>query len=328
MKKLIILAVLLVVFFTITFYVNAEGVYTVYLGNKDLKITPYHDLKSNTFYLPLNEIETAFHLKTAYDEKTKTLTINNKATDFKVFSFNNRHYITLNGLCDFQGYGWAVSDVRKIIVIARKVTSLQGKKIWVDAGHGGKDSGAIGFSGKLEKNVNLSIALKLKKKLTNLKAKVYMTREKDDTVENICRACRANRNKDKIDIFISIHANALKDRTNTGFKGTLVLYHIEATDKDKLLAALCLKHLIKKLGTENRGIKQHTKDDKTVTVLEKPTMPTVLNEIAFISNQEEEKKLTDPIFQEKTAQAIAEAVKEYFFILESGVPLKYFLDKK
>jgi len=215
--------------------------------------------------------------------------------------------------------------------------------VMLDAGHGGKDPGAIGRYGLKEKNVVLDVAEKVKQELERCGLKVIMTRETDDFISLSGRYAMANQKK--ADLFVSIHANASSSRWIEGFE---VYYLTEAVDDDTraLVAAensqpgiegqeagrnsLSLKALLWDLVyTENRkeSVALAQSISKAVSrklnlrmlgvkgapfaVLKGTQMPAVLIEIGYISNREGEKKLRDPGYRNQMAEAIAEGIMSF-----------------
>ncbi|HJV16125.1 MAG TPA: cell wall-binding repeat-containing protein [Bacillales bacterium] len=175
-------------------------------------------------------------------------------------------------------------------------------KIVVDAGHGGKDVGAIGF-GKYEKNITLAIANKLRPKFEAAGAAVVMTRESDtypslDDRVNIANSQHANS-------FISIHSNS---STSPAPSGTETYWNsVYSGTQSKALAQSIQSQLVNYMGTVNRGVKE---DD--FRVIKATTMPSVLVEVAFISNAVDNFKLNDPTYQENAAQAIYIGTLNYY----------------
>ena len=219
------------------------------------------------------------------------------------------------------------------------------KTIIIDPGHGGSDRGAKGTSGLLEKNVTLAIAKKLKSVIErNLPARVILTRTEDINISLEDRASIAN--NQKADMFISIHANASYRKSAHGSETYFLSLHASdeetrrlayfENNSDKLedeilpeniediklilwdlaqtsylkqssqLAENIQNELNYLLGTTNRGIKQ-----APFKVLSNVAMPAVLIEVAFITNPEEEKKLSSPKFQYQVAHAIYRGIINY-----------------
>lgn len=192
--------------------------------------------------------------------------------------------------------------------------SLKGSKIVLDPGHGtdpqGSDPGAIGPTGVKEKDVNLAIALKLAQLLRAEGAQVYLTREGENTSFTLAeRAYYAN--NIKADVFISIHSNS---SLNPAVGGTATYIYapqgstLEGQREERLRLARCIQEsLVAALGLRNIGVLE-----ANLSVLRNTRMPSVLVEVAFISNPAEERLLNDPVFQTKAAAGILEGLKKYF----------------
>ncbi|AZO95291.1 N-acetylmuramoyl-L-alanine amidase [Halocella sp. SP3-1] len=174
-------------------------------------------------------------------------------------------------------------------------------RICIDAGHGGKDPGAVS-DGVQEKNINLKIALKLSTKLIGAGYKIIMTRDDDVFVPLYERARLAN--KKNADVFVSIHNNAAG---NSAAAGTETLYYPGSVQGEKL-AGLVQKELIRKLQRADRGIKER----KELVVLSSTAMPAVLVECSFLTNPVERKLLQDEGFQLLAAESIVDGIEKYF----------------
>jgi N-acetylmuramoyl-L-alanine amidase len=224
------------------------------------------------------------------------------------------------------------------------------KKRWrldtvvLDAGHGGKDPGAIGKYGVQEKDVVLDITKRTGKLLEKSGIKVFYTRDEDVFVPLLQRTKMANESNGKL--FVSIHANANKNRKVQGFETFLlrpgksedaievasrensVIQLEEFTDKyadltgealimatmaqsmfmkeSEDLASIIQMELDKRLNTPNRGVKQ-----AGFYVLIGASMPNVLVEVGFLSNPSEEKKLKQSSHKQRIAESIYEAIKQF-----------------
>ena len=187
---------------------------------------------------------------------------------------------------------------------------IKGKMITLDPGHGGTDPGAIGKQGTKEKDITLKIAMKERDYLLDKGAEVSMTRTNDkdvygpdatDAQELQARVDAAQAND--ADLFVSIHCNA---STNPNVGG-ISSYFFPKTDYDKIAAAAIQQDLTKKFGLDDLGVRQ-----ANFYVNKRSSMPTVLIETAFISNQKEEKLLRSNWFQNKMAKAIADGIEDYF----------------
>ena len=246
---------------------------------------------------------------------------------------------------DIESYGNNISIFLRTAMAenATKIRKMRSRwlldAIVIDAGHGGKDVGAIGVGGLQEKTVNLDIALKLGKLIeSNLGIKVIYTRDEDVFIPLWKRTKIANDSGGKI--FISIHANSAKNNYSVrGFETYLLRpsktadaievaqrendvirmeeqYHqYEELSNDKLilytmaqssfmkesefLASEIQKELAKVLTTPNRGVKQ-----AGFHVLVGASMPNVLIESGFLSNKSEANLLGKSRYRQKIAQAI------------------------
>jgi N-acetylmuramoyl-L-alanine amidase len=202
-----------------------------------------------------------------------------------------------------------VFKLRKIPKI-NEISPLKGITIAIDAGHGGKDSGAVGPTGGLEKDINFDIAAKLKKELENAGANVVLTRPNDTNVPLYDRPEVARKN-DAL-IMVSIHANALPDGLDPYKKrGTSVFYY---NDEAKGLAQTLKEQLLDDLGTKDDGT------NRSSFVLTRPTMPlSVLIEVAYIINPEEYILLMSDDFRQKTAVSIKTGLENYLLKNRSGM---------
>lgn len=220
------------------------------------------------------------------------------------------------------------------------VTSL--RRIVVDAGHGGKDPGAIGPNGLREKDVTLAIARKLAVKLREtLACDVVLTRDNDVFLPLEERTAIAN--KVGADLFLSVHANAAPNRQAFGVEtyylnfskndkaaavaarengtslrevGDLeqILFDLMANAKineSSRLAAEIQKSLVEQLGERYDEVRDLGVRQGPFYVLLGATMPSVLVETAFISHPREERRLNSRSFQDQSASAIAAAVKNF-----------------
>ena len=175
------------------------------------------------------------------------------------------------------------------------------KTIILDAGHGGKDSGAV--NGKhLEKTYALQIAKKAGNILTNRGYKIGYTR-KDDTFISLSDRCRIS-NEKEANIFVSIHLNSA---TNKSAYGAETFHHPSSSDMSKRIAGAVQKYLVRYTGDKDRGVK--TAD---YFVLRNTKAKAILVEVGFISHDESANKLATEDYQNKIAKAIADGVIELF----------------
>lgn len=170
-------------------------------------------------------------------------------------------------------------------------------KVTLDAGHGGKDSGAIG-NGLQEKDIALSTTLKVGNTLNRHGIKVHYTRTTDVYVGLTERVKRANNNGS--DIFVSIHVNSVE---NPKAHGIETLYYPTSIKGRKL--ALTIQNKLKAIATADRGIKPRP----NLVVLNSTNMPAALTEIGFIKNKKDVEIITKR--QDEVAELIAQGILEY-----------------
>lgn len=175
----------------------------------------------------------------------------------------------------------------------------------LDAGHGGKDSGAS-FGNFLEKRVNIITALLTKKHLESLGYRVIMTRSKDIFIPLVRRVEIAS--QVKADIFVSIHFNSAKNRQAKGIE--VYYYSLKPLPRNrasKQLANCILTRLIDQTEASSRGVKAGN-----FHVIRETTMPAVLIEGGFITNIQERQKIRQRAYLDQIALGVAQGVDTYF----------------
>ncbi len=198
--------------------------------------------------------------------------------------------------------GWVHGDYVKAVDLS--ANPFKGKKVVIDPGHGGLDTGAIGITGLLEKEVTIDVAERLKIFLENAGAVVVMTREGDRSVSNSRRVNIAN--DAKADVFISIHANAFSNPDSNGTE-TFYCSNNSSRDASRYLAQQLQRELIEALGRRDRGVKT-----RSFFVIKETKMPSALVELAFLSNKEEEALLKKPEARAASAEALFKGLEAYF----------------
>lgn len=175
-------------------------------------------------------------------------------------------------------------------------------KIVLDPGHGGKESGASGPTGYLEKDVNLVISKLLRDELLKQGATVVMTREDDKEVSLVERQAIISREEPAI--AISIHHNSLPDDGDAEkIKGFGAFWYQPQAHN---LAIFLHNYVVKKLGKPSYGVYW---DNLALT---RPTAaPSVLLELGFMSNPDEFEQVVNPEEQKKMAKAIAQGITEW-----------------
>lgn len=226
-------------------------------------------------------------------------------------------------------------------------TRLKDVIIAIDAGHGGEDPGAIGAGGTREKDVTLRIARKLARLVKQERGMRPVMIRNGDYFIRLRKRIRLAR-KHRADLFVSIHADAFRDRRVRG-SSVYTLSHrgasseaakwladkenradliagVDLSENDNLLATVLLdmtqnatlEHSnlaakrvlanLRKVGVVHQGEVQKA----GFVVLKSPDIPSILIETAFISNREEEKHLRSDRHQAKLARAMLAGIKSYF----------------
>jgi N-acetylmuramoyl-L-alanine amidase len=189
----------------------------------------------------------------------------------------------------------------------RKITSLQQLRVVIDAGHGGKDPGAIASDGTREKDLNLDVAKKLEQHLKAMGFNTIMTRSDDTFVELKGRTDIANTNY--ADFFMSIHFNAFSKTSN----GIETLYYPNEVNEDytisnKKIADIFHNEVLKATKRGSRGINPRP----NLVVLNKTKMPSILAELGFMTNPEELALMKTDKYREDAARALAVSILKYF----------------
>ena len=216
------------------------------------------------------------------------------------------------------------------------------KRVVIDAGHGGKDPGAIGPTGLREKDVVLKIAKRVASRLEkDLGCQVILTRKKDRFLPLTQRTAIANARK--ADLFVSIHANAAPHRRASGVETYFLNFALDEeamrvaarenatstkrigdlknilnnimknakVDESSRLASYVQREVVRNLrknysNVKNKGVKQ-----APFFVLIGARMPSALVEVSFISNRREERRLKNGRYLDRVAEGIVNGIKSY-----------------
>lgn len=225
---------------------------------------------------------------------------------------------------------------------------MQERKIVLDAGHGGHDSGAIGPSGLMEKDVVLDVVLRMRSIINREypSYKVILTRDSDVFIPLPERAKIANRND--ADFFLSVHANASPNRKARGIETYLLNWTndeeaLRVAARENAISVKRMKEVQSELGVILASLDRDRKRDGSLNlagyiqrslissikpsyprvadlgvkqalfyVLVDAQMPSALAEISFVSNPEEEKLLSEGSYRQKIAEALVEGINAYF----------------
>uniref|UniRef100_A0A7C4AJV8 N-acetylmuramoyl-L-alanine amidase n=1 Tax=Thermodesulfovibrio aggregans TaxID=86166 RepID=A0A7C4AJV8_9BACT len=231
------------------------------------------------------------------------------------------------------------------------------RRIVIDPGHGGKDPGAIGPSGLMEKDVVLDIALKVRELLkSDPQYEIILTRDRDIFLPLNERTEIANRAG--ADLFISIHANASPNFYAHGIETYLLNWTddeeaIRVAARENAISVKRMKELKGELGLMLASLEREAKRDDSVRlagyihsamtgslknsfsrrdnglkqalfyVLVGARMPSCLLEISYISNPDEERLLMDDSYRMRIAQSIVDGIKNYFIKSDRVKKVKY-----
>lgn len=218
------------------------------------------------------------------------------------------------------------------------------KRVVVDAGHGGRDPGAVGRTGLREKDVNLDLAKRLAGILERQGIEVVMTRKVDKFISLQERVEIANRVN--ADFFISIHSNSARSRKLNGFE----VYYLTDKADDSLRAlsaaknnidlnieegsfykkslelkatlwdmlytqnrweSILMAQAIAQAASRNMGLRILGVKGASFFVLKGNSIPAVLIEVGFLSNQLEEKYLRNGFYRQQIAEALADGIADY-----------------
>lgn len=187
----------------------------------------------------------------------------------------------------------------------------------IDAGHGGVDGGAVAADGTAEKDINLDIAIKLNELLIANGYSTVMIREgdysiHDDTADTI-RKKKVSDLHNRLEIaentdnsiLVSIHQNYF---TQEKYSGAQVFYSPNNNNSSYL--AQCIQNSIVSSVQQN-NTRQIKKSDNSIFLLHKTTVPAVMVECGFLSNQEEARKLRADEYRQQIAQAVYKGIINY-----------------
>ena len=195
------------------------------------------------------------------------------------------------------------------------------KTIFLDPGHGGRDSGAY-YYGIAEKDLNLQVSRKLRKRLEELGYTVLTSRDSDVDVDFVTERSRMV-NKTNADFFISIHFNATGNDTTLNLGIQTYSYKEEAGYPSKInqywhnnpdrisesnrLAADLHSSLLTETGARDAGLLQ-----ATFAVLRETAKPAVLLELGYMDNPEENQRIRSEQYQDKLVEGIIKGIQKYY----------------
>ena len=179
--------------------------------------------------------------------------------------------------------------------------------IILDAGHGGLDSGKIGINDQEEKDINLKIALKIKKLLEEQGISVMMTRSADERLSETqtedLKARTEIMNRSNAALAVSIHQNSFRD---SSVSGAQVFYYPDSDEGRK--AADAIQEELNDMQPDNR---KEVKANDTYYILKNTEIPVVIVECGFLSNYTEAEKLADDSYQSVVAGTVVRGILQY-----------------
>jgi N-acetylmuramoyl-L-alanine amidase len=171
--------------------------------------------------------------------------------------------------------------------------------VFLDAGHGGKDPGAIGQRGLREKDVVLAITRRVARELEKQGIQVVMARNSDVFVSLQGRVQRADASK--ANVFVSIHANSV-GLGKPGVNGVETYYF----QTGRSLAQTIHRSIVQRLNVRDRRVRQ-----ARFYVLRNSSMPSALVEVGFVTGNQDSRNLSNASFQQQMAEAIAAGIVQY-----------------
>lgn len=235
------------------------------------------------------------HLRAGPSTDYEIITFAEKGKEFEVLSETNEWLEVSDG--ETTGY------ILLSVIENNKTKSSNGirnKTIVIDAGHGGRDVGAIGITGSYERDITYLTAQELEKELTSLGANVVLTRPTNEFIPLESRSALAN--TIDTDAFLSLHYNSFpEDPSATGIE--TYFYH----EQDEILASLIQNEVINETGERDRGVSYGD-----LSVIRQSFKPGVLLELGFLSNEESEFLLQTTAYQKKIVVGIVNGLQKYF----------------
>ena len=264
----------------------------------------------------------AYYLKSGgYMAKSEWIYDNSDKARF--YLDDNGHYVSGTYKIDgkehlFQKYGQWISEVS---TEGGFVKGQYSKTIFLDPGHGGRDSGAFYYN-VAEKDLNMQIYRKLRTKLEELGYKVLTSRDSDIDVDFITERSRMV-NKTNSDIFISIHFNATGNTYSKAsgiqtysysdepdYPSKINQYwhnHPDRISESKRLAAAIHSSLLAETGAKDAG-----QLERSFAVLRETAKPAVLLELGYMDNFTESQQIRDSRYQDKLVAGIVKGIQKYY----------------
>ncbi len=327
-----------------------EGDIKIYDLNKNRKFIKVIDIRTNLFFIPPKiSIPSLSRVKIAQNRKdlVRVVLESKKRIKFNYFLKDDKIILNFSNSKTHLPNRKAKSNTLNTLASSSFSKFYANKIVVIDPGHGGKDSGAIGYQGREEKRAVLSIAKKVAKELKRRGFKVYLTRDRDIFINLRERTKIAN--KKMADIFVSIHANAAPNKKSYLSMKGIETYFLSPARSERAKNAAALENksdmaamdyfskeiflnfynreriiasnklaidvqagILKNLRKKYRGVVDGGVREGPFWVLVGAQMPSILIEVGYITNPTDAKRLFNPFFQKILAKGIADGIESYF----------------
>lgn len=233
-----------------------------------------------------------------------------------MYIFNKKRIIFINLSIIFSIFLYSLSSSNSLPSQITSSTPISNHTIILDAGHGNPDGGATGNDGSIESDLNLSLVLKLQNLLEGSNCTVILTRSDEngiyETNSNTIREKKVSDMKNRVEIannsnaemFVSIHMNKLEQ---TQYSGWQTFYKNQDEDSKKIAENI-------QISLNNFLKKQNSRTIKSISgiyLTKNVTIPLVLVECGFLSNEEENKLLQTDSYQDELAWSIYIGLMDY-----------------
>lgn len=198
-------------------------------------------------------------------------------------------------------------QMKQLLFILIVSISLCAQSICIDAGHGGNDSGAVGW-GLQEKNINLDVSQRLYNLMRQNGWTAYLVRNSDKAVSLSSRTSYAN--SLGVKRFVSIHCNAF----NKTASGTETFSYTQGSSKSFSMRNSVHPHVVRAMNTVDRGTKT-----ANFYVIKHTNMPAILCELAFIDQKNDSAKLGDSYYRRKVSEAIRDGLLSSLAALDEEI---------
>ncbi len=238
-----------------------------------------------------------------------------------IMDFGTYDSIGLNKGVVFRFYNKPL--LKKLGSPSKIVKTVYNKVVVIDCGHGGIDPGAVGCHNIQEKDVCLQIGLEVAHLLSDEGITAHLARDSDCTVALDARTTKANRLG--ADLFVSIHANSSPNKSTTGIETYCINHnlfcplsrnkaawdHVQGKYKESNVLAKCVHDTLIKTIRNTHNVIDRRVRYAVSQVLVGTTMPAILIEAGFLTNEKEAQLLADASYQKQVARGISRGILTY-----------------